>query len=77
MTGIHIADVDRDSFYTTGSDGVLELAAQEFIPRLTVIHLISQTHSISELTKLGDFRGVYSRRVEESLNSSIRPGKRA
>ena len=77
VTGIHIADVDRDSFYTTGSDGVLELAAQEFIPRLTVIHLISQTHSISELTKLGDFRGVYSPRVEKSLNSSVVPGKLA
>ena len=61
LTGIHIADVDRESFYTLGADSVFELAAQDFIPQLTVIHLLSQVHSERELGELGDFRGLYSK----------------
>ena len=61
LSGIHIADVDRESFYTLGADSVFELAAQDFIPQLTVIHLLSQVHSERALGELGDFRGLYSK----------------
>ena len=71
LTGIHIADVDRESFYAKGTDGVFELAAQEFIPQLTVIHLISQVHSERALTQLGDFRGLYPKTTQSKRRTAI------
>ena len=71
LTGIHIADVDRESFYATGNDGVFELAAQEFIPQLTVIHLVSQVHSERALTQLGDFRGLYPKTTQSKRRTAI------
>ncbi len=65
LTGIHIADVNRESFYAMGADRVFELAAQEFIPQLTVIHLLSQVHSERALVELGDFRGLYSKMAQK------------
>ena len=71
LTGIHIADVDRESFYGMGADGVFELAAQDFIPQLTVIHLVSQVHSERALTKRGDFRSFYPETAQEQRGSAI------
>ena len=71
IAGIHIADVDRESFYTMGADGVFELAAQDFIPQLTVIHLVSQVHSERALTKRGDFRSFYPEAAQEQQGSTI------
>lgn len=73
LNAIHIADVDREGFYGRATDGVFELAAQEYIPRLSVIHLISQTHSNVELIKLGDFRKRRpSKDPEETLADSTK-----
>ena len=66
LTGIHIADVDREDFFKVAEGGILELSAQNNIPSLTVIHLLSQTHSESEIIKLGDFRNLYPALTQET-----------
>ena len=60
VAGIHIADVNQASFFDMTDDGVFVLTAQEHIPRLTVIHLVSQVFSQDGLHDLGDFRDRYA-----------------
>ena len=71
LSGIHITDVNRENFYTIATDGLFELAGQEFIPRLTVIHLTSQIHSEGGLTSQGDFRRLYPQATQAQATQRI------
>ena len=74
LSGIHIKDVNRENFYTLATDGLFELAGQEAIPRLTVIHLISQIHSEGGLSSQGDFRRLYPKTTQSQKNQKM-PGE--